>query len=115
MWKPESKLDSYTVQSIWTSYNVGEKDQAGQGLKPAVRLVEEHFGHKWRTNHLVQILPSQLTVLKEKGTKSAQKKQWQRYREIPQWIERQSTSRNVSPRVIIGELEALPTAASLRH
>lgn len=38
-----------------------------------------------------------------------QRKSWERFREIPEWVENQSWLRNVSPQVILDELQAWRT------
>jgi len=35
-----------------------------------------------------------------------QRKSWERFREIPEWVENQSRLRNVSPQVVLNELQA---------
>ncbi|GLB44253.1 hypothetical protein LshimejAT787_1601830 [Lyophyllum shimeji] len=46
-------------------------------------------------------------VLNDAGGPSQQKKAWERFREIPEWIDKQSDSRGVAPQVIIDELEQM--------
>ncbi|KAJ7916427.1 hypothetical protein B0H13DRAFT_2449107 [Mycena leptocephala] len=96
VWGPKS-VDS-TVQEIWTSWIDGEAvcNSAGvqTGKKPPIKLVEQYLQNKWRT-------PDDQ---KERGTVA---QHWGRYREIPEWIERESSRRTVSPLVIVSELEAM--------
>ncbi|KAJ7920252.1 hypothetical protein B0H13DRAFT_1867733 [Mycena leptocephala] len=56
--------------------------------------VEQYLQNKWRT-------PDEQ---KERGTVA---QHWGRYREIPEWIERESSRRTVSPSVVVTELEAM--------
>jgi len=50
-------LDEMSVQDIWNCYNLGEAvyedDGCQTGLKPPLRLVEQHFQSKWRKSALV--------------------------------------------------------------
>lgn len=55
LWKvyqPRLTLDQYTIEGLWTCYNAGEAavNSAGHetGLKPPLRLVEQHFSFQWR-------------------------------------------------------------------
>jgi hypothetical protein len=51
-WKPSKTLDSMTVQEVWQCYNDGEPvfDANGEqtGIKPPLRLVEQHWKAEWR-------------------------------------------------------------------
>ncbi|KDR69528.1 hypothetical protein GALMADRAFT_230698 [Galerina marginata CBS 339.88] len=70
-WKPSRTLDQMSVQDVWDCYNVGESVQENgrkTGVKPPLRLVEQKFGTEWR---------------KEEKNRKA----WQRFREIPEWID----------------------------
>ncbi|KDR75964.1 hypothetical protein GALMADRAFT_225713 [Galerina marginata CBS 339.88] len=70
-WKPSRTLDQMSVQDVWDCYNVGESVQENgrkTGVKPPLRLVEQKFGSEWR---------------KEEKNRKA----WQRFREIPEWID----------------------------
>ncbi|KAJ7833401.1 hypothetical protein B0H13DRAFT_1914589 [Mycena leptocephala] len=64
------------------------------GKKPPLNLVEQYLQNKWRTpdDH------------KERGIVA---QHWGRYREIPEWIEREWSRRTVSPSVVVTELEAM--------
>ncbi|KAJ7853174.1 hypothetical protein B0H14DRAFT_3655369 [Mycena olivaceomarginata] len=98
VWGPKS-VDRYiTVQEIWTSWIDGEVvyNAAGiqTGKKPPIKLVQQYLQSKWRT-------PDDQ---KERG---AIAQHWGRYREIPEWIERESSHRAVSPSVVVSELEAM--------
>ncbi|KAJ7933526.1 hypothetical protein B0H13DRAFT_1856031 [Mycena leptocephala] len=98
VWGPKS-VDRYsTGQEIWTSWIDGEAVYNGAGIqtgkKPPLNLVEQYLQNKWRTpdDH------------KERGIVA---QHWGRYREIPEWIEREWSRRTVSPSVVVTELEAM--------
>ncbi|KAF8202063.1 hypothetical protein K438DRAFT_1716644 [Mycena galopus ATCC 62051] len=95
VWGPSKTVDKFGgVREMWTSWIDGEAvvNEAGEqtGKKPPLQLVERYMQAKWRTPD--------------------DPKHWGRYREIPEWIERESGRRGVSPDVIIAELEAMRTA-----
>jgi hypothetical protein len=52
-WGPSKQLDNYTLDELWQIWTVGEVklDQNGNqtGKKPPLRLVEQHFGSRWRS------------------------------------------------------------------
>ncbi|KAJ7833402.1 hypothetical protein B0H13DRAFT_1914590 [Mycena leptocephala] len=81
-----------------TSWIDGEAVYNGAGIqtgkKPPLNLVEQYLQNKWRTpdDH------------KERGIVA---QHWGRYREIPEWIEREWSRRTVSPSVVVTELEAM--------
>ncbi|KAF9488939.1 hypothetical protein BDN71DRAFT_1512599 [Pleurotus eryngii] len=78
-WRPSKSLDQMSINDVWNSYMFGEKNfnDNGQqtGVKPPLQLVEQHFGSSW------QKLP-------------AQRKAWQRFQKIPEWIEHSDLSLN---------------------
>jgi len=80
---------------MWQVWTEGEPvvndDEIRTGLKPPLRLVEQHFREKWRSGKL--------------NGKKIDGKTWERFREIPEWIDKQSISRGVSPSSLIQELE----------
>ncbi|KAJ7934437.1 hypothetical protein B0H13DRAFT_1591571 [Mycena leptocephala] len=94
VWGPNKTLDQFNnVQEIWDIFANGERiavnvDGTETHMKPPLKLVEQFFKHKWRTSDLKQ-------------------KTWKRFREIPEWIDRESTARRVPPDVVILELEDL--------
>ncbi|KAJ6464778.1 hypothetical protein C8R47DRAFT_1201745 [Mycena vitilis] len=100
VWGPAKTMDQFErVQDIWDIYAHGERtavnsDGTETHMKPPLKLVEQFFKHKWRTSLIQQ-------------EKQRLKKAWERFREIPEWIDRQSTTRRVSPDVVIAELEDL--------
>lgn len=60
-WKPSKTLDQMSIRSIWDCYNTGETviNAAGQpmGIKPPLRLVEQHFQSTWRNTSKVGFHP----------------------------------------------------------
>ncbi|KDQ24125.1 hypothetical protein PLEOSDRAFT_1079281 [Pleurotus ostreatus PC15] len=92
VWKPSKTLDRYeSVKDVYDCYALGEAvymDGVQTGVKPPLRLVEQYFQYHWR-----------------KVGKTS--KSWQRFREIPEYIDSQSRLRRVSPDVIINELEQM--------
>jgi len=54
VWCPSKSLDEMSVKYIWDCYNLGEavydSDGHQTGLKPPLRLVEQHFQSRWRQN-----------------------------------------------------------------
>ncbi|KAJ7926482.1 hypothetical protein B0H13DRAFT_1599594 [Mycena leptocephala] len=94
VWGPNKTLDQFkNVQEIWEIFANGERIAVNQDgtethMKPPLKLVEQFFKHKWRTS-------------------DSKQKTWERFREIPEWIDRESTTRRTSSEVIIAELEDL--------
>ncbi|KAL1939606.1 hypothetical protein VTO73DRAFT_9639, partial [Trametes versicolor] len=90
-WKPSRTLDRMSVQDVWECYNSGEVVRDGDGLpvaiKPPLRLVEQHFVSGWR-----------------KG--AAARKAWQRFREIPEWVEDNIKTAKLTSTDAIARLEA---------
>ncbi|KAH9939892.1 hypothetical protein B0H21DRAFT_812429 [Amylocystis lapponica] len=91
VWKPRS-LEQMDLETIWTCYNIGEAvvDANGDptGMKPPLRLVEQTFQASWRNT-------------------PAARKAWQRFREIPEWIENAIRNRGLCPADAIVQLEDL--------
>ncbi|PPQ74282.1 hypothetical protein CVT24_001198 [Panaeolus cyanescens] len=97
---PSKTLSQYNLEDLWTCWSVGEPtfDPAGvqNGIKPPLRDVESHFGKKigaklaWRS-----------------GLSPKDRKFWERFREIPEFIDRESQSRHTSPLVVLEELREL--------
>ncbi len=58
-WKPSGSFDTQSIQAIWDCYNVGEAvfdgDGYQTGIKPPLRLVEQHFQARWRKTSNVSI------------------------------------------------------------
>lgn len=58
-WRPSQGLNNMSVEDIWNCYTYGEKvfDATGTqtGVKPLLRLVEQHFGTSWRKESSVCI------------------------------------------------------------
>ncbi|KAJ7756996.1 hypothetical protein B0H16DRAFT_1314634 [Mycena metata] len=105
VWGPSKTVDKFNdVREFWTTYVDGEPvyNDAGvqTGMKPPLQLVEQYLQASWRTP--------------EDPKRAGIAKQWERYREIPQWIHKHSTSRGVSPAVIIAELEAVREVNGVR-
>ncbi|KAJ7177226.1 hypothetical protein C8R43DRAFT_1118237 [Mycena crocata] len=96
VWKPSKTLNDMSLAEIWNTWSVGEVvfgDKPGQ--KPPIRLIEQHFKAKWRPG-------------------SQARKFWERYREIPEWIENQVTLKQQSPEESLQQLEALRVKNSTR-
>ncbi|KAJ7827303.1 hypothetical protein B0H13DRAFT_1917719 [Mycena leptocephala] len=90
-----------TLAEVWNAWSVGEA--AGgpiPGQKPPLRLVEQYFKAKWRSTSKANLFQS--------------RKFWERFREIPEWIEAQTKSNSKSSEASIGELEALRTQLAKR-
>ena len=51
-WKPSKSLDQYSLEELWTCYNLGEPvfdaARVQTGIKPPLQLVEQYFQSKWR-------------------------------------------------------------------
>ncbi|KAJ7673006.1 hypothetical protein DFH06DRAFT_1036219 [Mycena polygramma] len=95
-WKPSKTIDNMTVAEVWNCWSVGEVVFGTHpGQKPPIRLVEQHFKAKWRPTN-------------------AARKFWQRFREIPEYIEAEVATKGKSPEACIQELEALRVAKSTR-
>ncbi|KAI1782341.1 hypothetical protein LXA43DRAFT_1051604 [Ganoderma leucocontextum] len=90
VWKPEKTLEQSSIEDLWESYNIGTtvKDAEGNpiGSKPPLRLVEQHFRSSWR-----------------KTAKA--RKTWQRYREIPEWIDGVIQAERITPIDAIARLQ----------
>lgn len=99
VWHPSKSLDQYQLDELWQCYDSGERvcnDEGIQtGIKPPLRNVELFFHSSWRKQ-------------------GSQRKFWERFREIPEWVENQATLRSVSPQVILDELQAWRTEAGGR-
>ncbi|KAI1784808.1 hypothetical protein LXA43DRAFT_873014, partial [Ganoderma leucocontextum] len=90
VWKPEKTLEQSTIEELWESYNIGTtvEDTEGNpiGSKPPLRLVEQHFRSAWRNT-------------------AKARKAWQRYREIPEWIDGVTRVESVTPNDAIARLQ----------
>ncbi|KAF8998880.1 hypothetical protein BDZ89DRAFT_1147946 [Hymenopellis radicata] len=91
LYQPRGLADFYTLPSLWNSYEHGEDASHTNGA-----LNEMHV-------HILLDTTTTLTV------QQGDKQKWKRYREIPQWIEEETRSRQVSRAVVLAELEALRT------
>ncbi|KAJ7756085.1 hypothetical protein DFH07DRAFT_1027777 [Mycena maculata] len=99
VWGPSKTLDQFTdLQEIWNLYAVGEQMSTEDGsqtrTKPPLKLMEQYFHHRWRTS-------SNKTERDKCG------KAWSRFREIPDWIDLETTTRFVSLDTVMAELEAM--------
>jgi hypothetical protein len=60
-------LDEMSVKDIWDCYNLGEaiygKNGCQTGVKPPLRLVEQHFQSRWRKTSSVRFISSCFTKL----------------------------------------------------
>ncbi|KAJ7098524.1 hypothetical protein B0H15DRAFT_945042 [Mycena belliarum] len=103
-WGPKMSMEQFfDVKELWTTYIDGapELDSTGQDtgrIKPPLKLVEQYFQAGWRA-HI------------DKKERNNIAKLWQRFREIPEWIDTHSSTRDVSPDMIITELEAMRAEA----
>ncbi|KAF9031193.1 hypothetical protein BDZ89DRAFT_1064031 [Hymenopellis radicata] len=93
LYQPRGLAD-FTLSSLWNSYEQGE--EYNDMLRPPLKLLEQRFAHKWRAQ------------------RNGDKQKWKRYREIPQWIEEETRSRQVLPAVVLAELEALRTQPEIQ-
>ncbi|KAJ7252582.1 hypothetical protein C8J57DRAFT_1351069 [Mycena rebaudengoi] len=89
IWKPSKSMSEMTLAEVWKAWSVGEAvDGPVLGQKPPLRLVGQYFKAKWRST-------------------SKSRKFWERFREIPEWIETETNLGSRSPEASIAELEAL--------
>ncbi|KAJ7488582.1 hypothetical protein B0H11DRAFT_2406669 [Mycena galericulata] len=125
-WGPKKSLEQYSsIEELWTAYVDGapEVDDSGNTtgrLKPPLKLVEQYFQASWRapddkkvlfhSSFLTLYFPSRLLASHQERANLA--KVWERFREIPEWIDQQSTVRDVSPDIVITELQVSRVAAS---
>ncbi|KDR71016.1 hypothetical protein GALMADRAFT_214050 [Galerina marginata CBS 339.88] len=90
VWSPSKSLEQMSIEEVWHCYNVGEAlhDKTGiqTGMKPPLRLVEQKFLASWRNG-------------------AQERKNWSRFREIPDWIDGQIRERKLTPAQAIVELE----------
>ncbi|KAJ7084783.1 hypothetical protein B0H15DRAFT_380554 [Mycena belliarum] len=98
VWGPNKTLERFDdLQEIWTLYMDGERISNDDGttyIKPPLKVIEQFFQHHWRSSDI-------------KMERSRLKKTWERFREIPEWIDREATTRRVSPDLVMSELDAL--------
>ncbi|KAF7378502.1 hypothetical protein MSAN_00277700 [Mycena sanguinolenta] len=100
VWGPGSGLEQFAdIGAMWELYAVGARvlgngDSGETHMKPPLKLVENFFQHEWRTSHISQV-------------KNNLKKAWERFREIPEWVDRESTTRRIAPEIVIAALEEL--------
>ncbi|KAJ7268279.1 hypothetical protein C8J57DRAFT_1227995 [Mycena rebaudengoi] len=88
VWKPSKSLNEMTLTEVWKAWSVGEAAEGPiPGKKPPLRLVE-HFKAKWRST-------------------AKSRKFWECFREVPEWIETETSINSKSPEASISELEAL--------
>ncbi|KAJ7027044.1 hypothetical protein C8F04DRAFT_1399692 [Mycena alexandri] len=104
VWCPSNTMEQFeSIKEIWEVYSIGERicddDGTRTKMKPPLKLVAQFFRHEWRSS----------TDKKEQNRKA---KAWQRFREIPEWIEHAMTNRRISLEVAIQELEDLRAAES---
>ncbi|CAK5271696.1 unnamed protein product [Mycena citricolor] len=101
-WAPSKTIGQFEdVAEVWRVWTEGEPrtDANGvqTGMRPPLRLVEETFGHCWRTGNQIG----------SKTERTTARKRWEHFREIPEWIATESERCAVAPAVIIQELEEL--------
>ncbi|KAJ7232353.1 hypothetical protein C8J57DRAFT_1383741 [Mycena rebaudengoi] len=96
IWKPSKLMNEMTLAEVWKAWSVGQAvDGPVPGQKPPLRLVEQYFKAKWRST-------------------SKSRKFWERFREIPEWIETETNLGSKSPEASIAELEALRNSLAKR-
>ncbi|KAJ7234260.1 hypothetical protein C8J57DRAFT_1531801 [Mycena rebaudengoi] len=96
IWKPSKSMNEITLAEVWKAWSVGEAvDGPVLGQKPPLRLVEQYFKAKWRST-------------------SKSRKFWERFREIPEWIETETNLGSKSPEASIAKLEALRNSLAKR-
>ncbi|KAF8221846.1 hypothetical protein L208DRAFT_1382089 [Tricholoma matsutake] len=82
-WKSSKSLDQYSLEELWTCYSLGEHvfnvARVQTGIKPLLQFVEQYFQSKWH------------------GHSAGDRKKWEHFHEIPEWILLCSTARVVSP------------------
>ncbi|KAJ7675076.1 hypothetical protein B0H17DRAFT_1207941 [Mycena rosella] len=99
-WGPGKSLEHFAdIEEVWIAYIDGAPELNASGAdtgrrKPPLKLVDQYFQAYWRA-------PDDI---KERSNIA---KVWQRFREIPEWIDTHSRERDVSPNVIIDELQAM--------
>ncbi|KAJ7771090.1 hypothetical protein DFH07DRAFT_953710 [Mycena maculata] len=99
VWGPTKTMDDFDdLQEIWNLYAVGERVSSEDGsktrTKPPLKIVEQHFQHRWRTSE-------------HRTENNTRKKFWSRFREIPEWIDRETTRRHVQLDTVVAELQAM--------
>ncbi|KAJ7238034.1 hypothetical protein C8J57DRAFT_1246766 [Mycena rebaudengoi] len=84
VWKPSKSLNEMTFTEVWNAWSVGEATEGPiPGQKPPLRLVEQYFKAKWRSTGKASLFQS--------------RKFWERFREIPEWIETETSINSKSP------------------
>ncbi|KAJ3819062.1 hypothetical protein F5880DRAFT_1510457, partial [Lentinula raphanica] len=96
-YKPSKSLDQReSLNELWNCWTVGEAvyDQDGvqTGVKPPIRLLEQYFQHNWHKGNA---------------------KQWEHFHKIPEYVDQQVVLHNVSPHIILAELEELRTQTKM--
>ncbi|KAJ6603727.1 hypothetical protein B0H10DRAFT_1957785 [Mycena sp. CBHHK59/15] len=104
VWGPDKSLEQFSgLDELWTTYVIGapvlDTNGTQTGMKPPLKLVKQHFQHKWQTSS-------------EKKERTKRGKIWQRFCEIPEWIDRNTTARHVSVDTVMQELEAIRSEGS---
>jgi hypothetical protein len=115
-WGPSKTLNSYSLPELWDVWTVGEavlnKDGEQTGKKPPLRLVEQHFKATWRVpkDKTVCYLFIVSTTADRKQERSRIAQAWGRFREIPEWIDKQTADRGISPADAMRELEGMTSS-----
>jgi len=103
VWRPSKTLDEMSVKDIWDCYNTVYSSEGHQtGLKPPLRLVEQHFQSRWRKTPSVSF-PFLFRLLSSITLQA--RKSWQRFCEIPEWIDAEVNRSGISVADTIQELE----------
>jgi hypothetical protein len=111
LYKPSQTLENMDLNSIWVCWTTGESvldaNSDPSGMKPPLRDVEQHFGSTWRKGPQVTLPFLVHGVHSQPWIISQARKAWQRFREIPEWIDAEVRRQAVPPEEVIRQLELL--------
>lgn len=110
VYKPGVAIKDLDVKSVWEIWSYGERIRDSHGSviaqKPPLRELERRFGYKWRSQIDKVRSPYRLsTDCKAKHLQD--KKLWERFREVPEWIERLMGERGLTSPVALFEVESM--------
>ncbi|KAJ7046156.1 hypothetical protein C8F04DRAFT_938937 [Mycena alexandri] len=97
VWRPSKTTEQFeSIEEMWEIYFLGERISDEDGtrtqMKPPLKLVAQFFQHQWRS--------------------SDNKRTWERFREIPEWIDRAMANRRIPLDAAIQELEDIRAGGS---